>query len=207
MYCAMDDITMSGMQDSVACLSTGGNSTAQANVSDVDPNVFCQGDLNGAVNATSRGVAARSRSKGLSFIFSVVFVALLICELATAECTVSIAQGPGLIRQGEARSILTGSSCGSGTSYCVVDQTGTDEISAANRTLGGRDASDGDYDEFFEALGESTDPPRLFAAMSSIQVRQWAVGVADANTINWSSWIPFMVSEKISLRQAQLDIR
>ena len=204
MHCAMEDINMIGMQDFVACLSIGGNSTALGNVSGVDRNAFCQGGLNGTVEATSYGVITRSRSKGLRFIFSVIFVALLFCELAAAECAVSVEES-ALIRQGEARRISTGSSCGSGSSYCVVDQTGTDEIPAANRTVGGRDASGDDYDDFFQALGESTDPPRLFAAKSSIQVRQWAVGVADASMINWSSWVPFMVSDRIFLRPAELD--
>lgn len=196
MYCPMEDITMTDMQGFVACLSTGGNSTDRANVSNVDTNVFCQGDLNATVSSTSSATTTHGTSKSLSFIFSLLLITVLLCEVATAECTVSIDDESGTIRQGEPRSIMTGSSCGIAASYCIVDQTGTEEILAANRTIEGRDASDGQYDEFFEALGESTDPPRLFAATSSIKVRQWAVGDADGSMVNWSSWVPFMASNK-----------
>lgn len=121
-------------------------------------------------------------------------IALLLCETVTGECTVTIEEGSGLIRQGEARSIGAGTRCGTGSSYCIVDQTGTQSFIAANRTIAGDDASDGQFDGFFEALGDSTEPPRLFAASSTMEVRQWAVGIVDADFINYSFWAPFMVS-------------
>lgn len=117
----------------------------------------------------------------------------MLCTAVAAECIVTVEDGSSLIRQGEARSIGIGVSC-SGSSYCIIDQTGTDEIVTANRTLSGNDASDSQYEDFFKVLGESTDPPRLFAATSLIQVRRWAVGVADDNVINNSFWAPFLVS-------------
>ena len=89
-----------------------------------------------------------------------------------------------------------------------MDQSGTAEIEAFNRTLDGNDASDGFYDEFFEALGESVEPPRLFPATSSMRVRQWGVGAGDGDMIHYSLWAPFMVrSTTRSICAVQLLIR
>lgn len=125
-------------------------------------------------------------------------IAVLLCETVVAECTVTIEEGSGLIRQGEARGIGAGTRCSTGSPYCIIDQTGTESFVAANRTISGDDSSNAQYDEFFETLGESTDPPRLFAASSTMKIRQWAVGVVDDSLVNYSFWAPFMVSQRRS---------
>lgn len=125
-----------------------------------------------------------------------MMIPVLLCETVVAECAVTIEEGTALIRQGEARSIGAGTRCSTGSPYCIIDQTGTESFVAANRTIAGDNASDGQYNEFFEALGDSTDPPRLFAASSTMEIRQWAVGLVDDNLVNYSFWAPFMVSQR-----------
>lgn len=200
MYCDWDGFSGSRMRDFVACLSSDTNGTEPANASSaVDPNVFCQGELRAVVNATTSG-GSRSRSsyKPLSLTISVALFVALLCNAVSAECRVEIYDDLG-IRQAEAREFGPGVGCGNGlSSFCVVDQSGTVEIEAFNRTLDGNDASDGFYDGFFETLGEAIEPPRLFPATSSMRVRQWGVGVGDGNMINYSLWAPFMVSGYLS---------
>lgn len=193
-HCEMENFNPSDMRDFVACLSNGGNSTSQTDADNVDANVFCQGQLNSTVDAQSSSASIRSGSSSTGFFVCIMMIALLLCDTVTAECTVIIEEGSSLIRQGEARTIGAGTRCSTGSPYCIVDQTGTQPFIAANRTISGNDASDNQYNEFYEALGKKTQPPRLFAASSTIEVRQWAVGVADDDLINYSFWAPFMVS-------------
>ena len=202
-HCEMSDFTPSDMRDFVACLSKDGNSTSRVDQDSVDPNVFCQGQLNSTVDKPSIGAVARSSTKSTGFLFCVALIALLLVETVTSECTATI-EGPALIRQGLARHIGAGVRCSDGSSYCIVDQTGTDVFVAINRNLDGEDAADDSYDEFFSALGDATDPPRLFATSISVQVRQWAVGVASDDRVNDSFWAPFMVSlSSLSLYMTQ----
>jgi hypothetical protein len=194
----MKNLNPSDMRDFVACISSGGNSTSQVDADSVDANVFCQGQLNSTVDAQSSSASVRSGSKSTGFFIWLIMIALLLCETVTADCNVVVEEGSSLIRQVEARSIGIGTRCSTGSSYCIVDQTGTEPFIAANRTIAGNDASDDQYNEFFEALGKTTQPPRLFAASSTIEVRQWAVGVADDDRVNYSFWAPFMVSHSNS---------
>lgn len=193
-HCEVDTFDMNAMRDFVACLSTGGNFTSQLDGSAVDANAFCQGPLNSTIAVKSSTASAGSGSKSTGLFIFMCMVALMFCETATAECVVTIEESSSLIRQGEARAIGTGTRCSTGSSYCIIDQTGTDSFVAANRTIAGDDASDNQYDEFFEALGRSTTPPRLFAASLAMEIRQWAVGITSDNLINYSLWAPFMVS-------------
>lgn len=197
-HCEMKNLNPSDMRDFVACISSGGNSTSQVDADSVDANVFCQGQLNSTVDAQSSSASVRSGSKSTGFFIWLIMIALLLCETVTADCNVVVEEGSSLIRQVEARSIGIGTRCSTGSSYCIVDQTGTEPFIAANRTIAGNDASDDQYNEFFEALGKTTQPPRLFAASSTIEVRQWAVGVADDDRVNYSFWAPFMVSHSNS---------
>ena len=195
-HCEMEEFNPSDMRTFVACLPNGGNTTSQVDTGDVDANVFCQGQLNSTIDAQSTSASTRSGSKSTGFFVCIIMIALLLCKTAIADCSVTIEEGSGLIRQGEARSIGAGIRCSTGSPYCIIDQTGTKSFIAANRTISGDDASEGQYDEFFEVLGDSTDPPRLFAASSTIEIRQWAVGVMDDNLVNYSFWAPFVVSQR-----------
>jgi hypothetical protein len=199
----MEEFSPSDMRAFVACLSSGGNTTSQVDTDDVDENVFCQGQLNSTIDAQSTSASTRSGSKSTGFFVCIMMIALLLCETAIADCTVTIEEGSGLIRQGEARSIGAGTRCSTGSPYCIVDQTGTQSFVAAKRTIAGDDASDGQYNEFFETLGDLTDPPRLFAASSTMEIRQWAVGAVDDNLVNYSLWAPFMVSQRRSLAMSR----
>lgn len=194
MYCNIDDFSGSRMRDFVACLSSGDNDTEPANASAVDPNVFCQGELQAGVNATTSGsTRSTSSSSPLSLFVSVALMVLLLCPTVSAECRVEVYDSLG-IRQAEAREFGPGLGCGNGPSpFCVVDQSGTAEIETFNRTLDGNDASNELYDEFFKALGEAVEPPRLFPATSLMLVRQWGVGLGEGNVVNYSLWAPFMV--------------
>ena len=195
-HCEMENFNPSDMRAFVACLSNGDNTTSQVDADAVDTNVFCQGQLNSTIDAQSSSASKRSGSKATGFFVCIMMVALLFCQTVVAECTITIEEGSGLVRQGEARGIGAGTRCSTGSPYCIIDQTGTNSFIAANRTIVGGDASNRQYDEFFEALGDSTDPPRLFAASSTMEIHQWTVGVADDNLVNYSFWAPFMVSQR-----------
>ncbi|KAM0717764.1 hypothetical protein Q7P37_006096 [Cladosporium fusiforme] len=186
------DFVPGDLRGFAACLSTDGNSsTAEEDVSNYDPDVFCQGNLTATVAETSDGSSNSLAASRPATLLCVVFLTLLFSGLVSADCTVVIDENSAFIRQDEARRINTGLSCPY-SNFCTVDVSGTGEIQTVNRTIDGQDASDSSYDSFFEAVGKSTSPPRLFAATASMHIRHFAVGATGPELTNWPSWAPFM---------------
>lgn len=175
------------MREFAECLSGPGNGT------ELDPNVFCQGNLNSTVSASAAEYSFRRPSRSWNLLVSVVLIVLLLCEAVSADCLVTLQNDSVSIRQDAGRVFGPGIGCPHET--CLANAAGLGELEggAASRSIDGDDASDPAYDEFFEVLGQTTNPPRLFAARATVEVDFWSFGSGGSSS-TWARWAPLSVS-------------
>lgn len=192
MHCASGRDRASDLTNFVDCISTGGNTNATSeDLEQVAWNTFCQGPVSSTVQ---RSAAAKSRSNpGYQYTFlTAVLTVLLLTRSVHADCSFSIENDSTFIRQGLPRDIfaagLTCAGVNAGSNnYCSMYLTGS--ITTDNRTINGTDASDEAYDSFFEVLGRTTMPPRLFPASVSFNVSHLEPVQLDTTLFTWwASW-------------------
>ena len=199
------------IRDFVSCVSRGDNltrtdafcessiqSTVRTSVGNGSSGGSSSGNSGGGTSSGIRGVSSPKISTVviltlmMSFFLAAPASATLIRSLDPAGVsrrapdTCTFTEDSHFNRTGDSLQVSDSFDC-SGTSFCTFGTSIDTGLTSNNRTLNGKSAAEAEYDAFFEILGNSTDPKRLWPAMSGASLYYTWVSLAGSSTsVGWT---------------------